>query len=182
MLRRRTLALVSLLLFAAALPAVAQSSPGVEGRLVLGLTRQGGIFGDDSPRSSQRIGLTIGGQFRRHPERRAGLVLDLAFQPIPIRNPHFDERLQVMYVHIAPEIGRTVYVRPGGGVAVHLWSGRDAASSLRIAPSVGVAGGVRRTLGSGVRIGGEVILRTSFEPGALAWVAGAQVPVSWGAR
>ena len=163
-------------------PAHAQSASGVEGRIVLGLTFQGGIFGDDSPRSSSRFGMTVGAQIRRHAEQRTGLVLDIAFQPFATKNPHFDERVRVLTVHLAPEIGRGFYVRPGGGVALHFWSGSATETGLSLAPSVSVAVGQHVNVGSRVRLSPEFVARSSMEVGALNWTLAAQVPVSWSAR
>jgi hypothetical protein len=162
-----------------ALPALAQSSRGADWRLVVGVTRQGGVFGDDAPRSSSRWGMTIGAQARRHPDRRTGLVLDVAFQPFATRNPHFDERLRVLTVQIAPEIGRTFYVRPGGGLALHFWSGSQAEAGFKLGPSLGVAVGRHITIGSRVRMSPEISARSSLEYGAAGWTLAAQVPVSW---
>ena len=156
--------------------ATAQTPAGVEGRLVVGAALQGGMFGDDSPRRSSRVGLTIGGQARWRADRRTGLVLDVAFQPFAIRNPHFDERLRVLTLHVAPEIGRRVYVRPGGGVAVHFWSGQAAETAISLAPSVGLATGARFRAGTRAHIQPELAARASMEhPGD----PGKKAPSSW---
>jgi hypothetical protein len=83
---------------------------------------------------------------------------------------------------VAPEIGRGFYVRPGGGVALHFWSGSAAETGLRLAPSVGVAVGHHVNAGSRVRLSPEFVARSSMEFGALNWTLAAQVPVSWSAR
>ena len=166
-----------LIAMAAAGPALAQPAAGVDTRFVAGVTLQGGIFGDDSPEDSSRVGLTVGVQMRWRRERRTGPVLDIAFQPFATRNPHFDEGLRVLTVHVAPEIGRTFFVRPGGGIAIHLWSGQAAETGLRIAPSVGVAIGRSVSVGSDWRLRPELVARASVEHGALGWTLAAQVPM-----
>jgi hypothetical protein len=178
---RRLLAIAGAIGFLAA-PALAQSSRGVEGRLVVGVAFQGGVFGDDNPRGGGRVGLTVGAQVRWKPENRTGVALDIGFQPVALKNPHFDERLRVLTIHVAPEIGRTFYVRPGGGIAVHFWSGRSAETPISLAPSVGLSIGVHKTLSGQVRISPELISRASIEHGALAYMLGAQLPISWGSR
>jgi hypothetical protein len=166
-----------LIVIAAAHPAPAQTRSSVDARVVGGVTLQGGIFGDDSPKDSSRVGLTIGVQTRWRAERRTGPVLEVAFQPLATRNPHFDESLRVLTIHVAPEIGRTFYLRAGGGVALHVWSGRSAERGLSLGPSVGLAVGRAFIVGDGWRIRPEFAARASVEHGALGWTLAGQVPI-----
>jgi hypothetical protein len=93
-------------------------APGtVDVRFVPGIVRQGGIFGDDSPETAAATtGFTLGLQVRTANTRRTGFSLELTFQPIGVRNPHFDESLRSLYVLAGAEIGRRTYVRPAAGV------------------------------------------------------------------
>ena len=105
-------------------------------------------------------------------------MLDIAFQILPTRNPHFDESLRVLSVQIAPEIGRKTFVRIGGGVALHMWSGSRAASTFALGPSIGLAVGRAFTIGDGWRVRPEFAARASVEPGAGGWTLAAQMPIA----
>jgi hypothetical protein len=178
-MRGATLIGTGLLAVATTSPAAAQApEPAADVRVVVGVTLQGGVFGDDNPKGSRRIGLTVGVQRRWRAERRTGPVLDVAFQVLPTRNPHFDESLRVLSVQIAPEIGRTTYVRIGGGIALHFWSGPFAESPVGLGPSVGLAVGRAFTVGDGWRVRPEFAARASVEPGAAGWTLAAQVPIA----
>ena len=177
MRQSRILAIVIVFLLFAAAPALAQSPAGVEARVVVGISLQGGVFGDDSPRPSRGAGLTVGAQARWRPDRGTGVVVDVAFHPVALKNPHFDERLRVLTIQVAPEIGKNVYVRPGAGLALHFWSG-DTQAPVSFGPTFGAAFGIHREIGDSTRITPEIIASASVEPGALAWTLGAQATVS----
>ena len=178
MSRARVIGIV-LVALAMASPSAAQiREAGADVRGVVGLTLQGGVFGDDDPKGSRRIGLTVGVQRRWRAQRRTGPVLDVAFQLLPTRNPHFDESLRALTVQIAPEIGLTTYVRVGGGVALHFWSGRFAERPVSFGLSLGLAIGRAFMIGDGWRIRPELAARTSAEPGAAGWTLAAQVPIA----
>lgn len=159
-----------------------QATGGVDVRIAPGFVRQGGIFGDDDPKSSSRFGVSIGAQVRGQSSRRTGLSLEAVFQPTGLRNPHFDETLRTLYLLVGPEIGRRTYVRPAGGVALQIWSGTMTESGMNLALAFGVAVGHRLHVGSRYQLGPELIARGSFSPGAGSWMMGVQVPVSWTTR
>ena len=151
----------------------------VDLRLVPGIVGQGGIFGDDSPEGAGvTTGLTLGFQARTANTRRTGFSLELTFQPVGVRNPHFDESLHSLYVLAGAEIGRRTYVRPAAGVALQMFSGTFAAG-----PSVGLAFGVgvghRRPVADRMDIGVEFSAATSASPGVGHWMMGVQVPIGW---
>ncbi len=163
----------------AAAPAEGQeSAAAVDVRLVPGFGAAGGIFGDDNPRTVAGVGASIGLQLRARPDRRTGASLEIAFEPIGIANPHFDETLRPIYVLAGAEIGRRWYVRPSGGIALQLWSG--AFAERGITPALAMSVAVGRHLDRGqIRLGIEGVGRTSFSVGALSWTLGVQVPMSW---
>lgn len=104
-------------------PLTARAQPADEDRRsvrVAGdVVSQSGIFGDDAPlRSTPQLGATLSIAIRRHPTHQVGLAFETAFEPMPIRNPHFDESVSRVYVQLGPEFGRRVYVRPTAGGAV----------------------------------------------------------------
>jgi preprotein translocase subunit Sec61beta len=148
-------------------------------RIAGGVVSQGGIFGDDDPlRSNPRLGATVSIGIRRHPTHRVGLAFETAFEPVPIRNPHFDESVSRVYLQLGPEIGQRVYVRPTAGGAVSFWSGTMSSSGLSLAPALAVAAGYRHTIRSGIRIQPELVIRVAAEVGAVTWSTGAQIAVS----
>ena len=169
--------LVAVVLFAAAgRAAQAQGAgSGVDIRGGAGLVSQGGVFGDDDPESDRGLGLTLGLQVRGQMHRRTGGSLDVVFQPVGIRNPHFDETLRTLFILAGAEIGRRTYVRPAFGVALQTWSGTSAESGGDLALAAGIAIG-RRGVGS-PRVGIEAIARCAASPGALGWMLGVNVPV-----
>jgi hypothetical protein len=173
--KSRTFALF--LLLAAPAPARAQEEPrfgGAETRFAAGVVWQRGIFGDDDPEAQSAAGLIVGMQLRHRTTGRVGASLELAFQPIGLPNPHFDEALHTLYVLAGPEIGRRLYVRPVGGVALQIWSGSRAESAFSFALAAGVAVGWSLTSRDG-RFRPELVVRCSASPGALSTMIGVQV-------
>ncbi len=147
-------------------------------RVAAGVVAQGGTFGDDAPRGSDRqFGPTFSVGIRRHPTHRMGLAFETAFEPRPIRNPHFDETVTRLLLQIGLEIGRRVYVRPTAGGAVNFWS-KSMDSGITLAPAVAIAAGYRHTTRGGVRLQPEFVFRGAAEIGAITWSAGAQIAVS----
>ena len=93
-------------------------------RIAGGIVQQGGIFGDDDPlRSKPQLGATLSIGIRRHPTHPVGLAFETVLEPMPIRNPHFDESVSRVFLQVGPEMGRRVYVRPTAGAAISFWSG-----------------------------------------------------------
>lgn len=161
-----------LILLALATPVVAQ-----EVRVAPGLVWHGAIFGDDDPKSTGSIRPTIGVITRGQVDRRAGFTFEARLEPIGIRNPHFDERLHSLDLLAGVEIGRRFTIRPGAGVVVQSWMGRDAESAFGIAPALSIAIGHRHA-GGGFHISPEFVGRASFTHGALSWMAGLQIPIT----
>jgi hypothetical protein len=164
-------------------PLTARAQPADEDRrsvrIAGGVVSQGGIFGDDHPlRSKPQLGATLSIGIRRHPTHQVGLAFETAFEPMPIRNPHFDESVSRVYLQLGPEIGRRVYVRPTAGGAVSFWSGTMSSSGLSLAPALAVAAGYRHTSRGGVRIQPEMVIRVAAEVGVVTWSTGAQIAVS----
>ena len=115
-------------------------------RITAGIVSQHGIFGDDSPlRSAPQIGPTVAIGIRRHPEHLLGLAFEAAIEPVPVRNPHFDESVSRVYVQLGPEIGKRVYLRPMAGGALNFWSGSRSSSGLTFGPAFTLAAGYRHT-------------------------------------
>jgi len=170
-------------------PAAAQQRPptGIEVTLAPGLVWHGAIFGDDDPKSAGAARLTVAGLVRAHIHRLAGFTFEGAIEPMGITNPHFDEHLHSLHALAGVEIGRRLTVRPAIGVAVQVWTGRNAESGVGIAPAVGLAIGHRHRPqpgpGSGrwqfAHISPEVIARASMTHGTFSWMAGVQVPFTW---
>jgi hypothetical protein len=155
--------------------------PGPDVRIAPAVGYQGGVFGDDSPKSNDGAGFSIGAQVRGQTHRRTGFSFEAALQPIGIRNPHFDETLHTAYFLIGPEIGRRTYVRPAGGVALQMWSGTRAESGLDLALAFGLAIGHRRTMGNR-DVGFEFVAKSSCSIGACSALLGLQVPVNMGTK
>jgi hypothetical protein len=147
-------------------------------RIAAGVVSQDGVFGDDDPlRSTPRLGATLSIAIRRHPTHLVGLTFETAFEPTPIRNPHFDESVSRLYLLLGPEIGGRVYIRPLAGGALSFWSGAMSTSGFGLAPAFGVAVGYRHTSRGDVRIQPEAVARVAAEVGAVTWSTGAQVAV-----
>ena len=164
-------------------PLTARAQPADEDRrsvrIAGGVVSQGGMFGDNDPlRSKPQLGATLSIGIRRHPTHQVGLAFETAFEPMPIRNPHFDESVSRVYLQLGPEIGRRVYVRPTAGGAVSFWSGTRRDSALSIAPALAVTAGYRHTSRGGVRIQPELVIRVAAEVGAVTWSTGAQIALS----
>ena len=172
--------IVTVVVFASAGQGLAQEAspapPPADVRVAVGLARQGGIFGDDDPESSSGVGASLSVQVRGQMRRRTGASFEVTFQPIAIRNPHFDESLQTVFLLAGAEIGRTLYVRPAFGIGLQMWSGSSAESAGSVALAAGISIG-RRGVGS-PRTGIEAIARCAASHGALGWMIGAQVPFS----
>jgi hypothetical protein len=165
------------------IPLITSAQPAGEDRRSVriggGVVSQGGMFGDDdSRRSTPRLGATLSLGIRRHPLHKVGLAFETAFEPTPIRNPHFDEAVSRVYLQLGPEIGGRVYVRPAAGGAVSFWSGTMSNSGVSLAPAFTVSAGYRHTSRGDVRIQPEFVVRTAAEVGAVTWSAGAQIAVS----
>ena len=174
------LATVSVLPFS---PLTARAQPADEDRrsvrIAGGVVSQGGLFGDDGPlRSQPQLGATLSMGIRRHPTHLVGLSFESAFEPMAIKNPHFDESVSRVYLQLGPEIGRRVYVRPMAGGAVSFWSGTMSSSGLSVAPGFSVTTGYRHISRGGVRIQPEWVIRAAAEVGAVTWSTGAQIAVS----
>lgn len=164
-------------------PLMARAQPADEDRrsvrIAGGVVSQGGMFGDNDPlRSKPQLGATLSIGIRRHPTHQVGLAFETAFEPMPIRNPHFDESVSRVYLQLGPEIGRRVYVKPTAGGAVSFWSGTRRDSVLSLAPALAVTAGYRHTSRGGVRIQPELVIRVAGEVGAVTWSTGAQIALS----
>ena len=175
-------ALAAALVTMCAMPVSAQDV-----RLSPGLVWQAGVFGDDDPESTGGVRPTGSLLVRGQAARRAGLTFEATIEPLGIANPHFDERLHTVHLLIGPEIGRRLTIRPVVGVGVQIWTGSRAEDALGPALAAGIAIGHRHPPGPGaagsewrrVHISPEFIARCSFSPGALSWMAGIQVPITW---
>jgi hypothetical protein len=168
--------------FDATIAQAQQTARRVEGRLVPGVALQRGIFGDDSPRTGQETGITIGGQVVARRSGRFAWVFEGALQPNALRNPHFDETVSSLYLQFGPEFGRRVHVRPTVGIALQSWSGSRACGCFDAAPAAGVAVGVERAVGQAVRMTPEVFARGSIGYGIFQSSMGVQVGVGWGRK
>jgi len=151
------------------------TKPEVRG--TVGVVRQGGVFGDDSPQSSRNTALTLGLETRRAPGERAGLAFDAVFPTRSVVNPHIDEQLRNLYLLVGGEFGRRTFARVLGGTALGLWSGSDAESALTLQPAAGFAIGRHIDAGS-IRVTPEVAGRGAFSVGAASWALGAQIALS----
>jgi hypothetical protein len=166
-----------LLTLAFSTPALAQQpAGGAETRFGAGVVWQHGIFGDDDPKSTAQIGAIFGMQVRHRTSGRVGASLEIAFEPLGLGNPHFDETLRTLYVLAGPEIGRRTYVRPAGGVALQMWSGSMAESSANFALALGVAIG-RRAGTDRMWLNPEFVIRCSGSPGAASVMFGMQMAI-----
>jgi len=169
------IAVLTLSVTAAAAQTQQPPPTGADVRVAVGIGQQGGVFGDDDPESSLGVGLSLAVQVRGQTARRTGASLEVAFHPIGIRNPHFDETLRTVFLLAGAEIGRTFYVRPAFGIGLQLWSGTRAESGGGFALGAGIAVG-RKRVGS-ARTGLEVMARCAGSPGAIGWMIGVQVPI-----
>jgi hypothetical protein len=175
-------ALAAVLLTVCAMPVSAQDV-----RLAPGLVWQAGIFGDDGPESTAGLRPTGSLLVRGQTARRVGLTFEATIEPLGIDNPHFDERLHTMHLLFGPEIGGRFTVRPAVGLGVQFWTGSSAEYPVGAALAAGIAIGHRHPPGQGpagtewrrVHISPELIARFSGSPGALTWMAGMQVPITW---
>lgn len=164
-------------------PLTARAQPPDEDRrsvwIAGGVVLQSGMFGDDDPlRSKPQLGPTLSIGIRRHPTHLVGLAFETAFEPMPIRNPHFDESVSRVYLQLGPEIGRRAYVRPTAGGAVNFWSGTRSSSGPSVAPALAVTAGYRPTSRGDLRIQPEFVIRVAAEVGAVTWSTGTQIAVS----
>lgn len=174
-----TLAILTTLLGAFSNAASAQTTTSAAFRAGAGVGADGGVFGDDDPKSERRPGLTLGVQARAGVARRTGFVFETAWQPIGIANPHFDETLTTLYLQAGPEIGRLTYVRPTFGVGLQSWSGSRSCRCLELAPAAGLAVGRQFQITPTVSIRPEFYSRAAMTVGAVGWQMGVQVPVGW---
>jgi hypothetical protein len=174
-MRRSTLAiLVAVGIMVPGLASGQTTKPEVRG--TVGVVRQGGIFGDDSPKGSRNTALTVGVETRRAPDERAGLAFDVVFPTREIVNPHIDEQLRNVYLLVGGEFGRRTFLRLVGGTALGLWSGSDAESALTFQPAAGFAVGRHIDAGA-VRATPELVGRAAFTTGAASWALGVQLAV-----
>jgi hypothetical protein len=170
-------------------PAAAQERPlsSIELRLAPGIVWAGGTFGDDDPESTRGVRPTLSGLARGHSDRWFGASFEAALEPLGARNPHFDEHLRVLYLLAGVELGGIITVRPAIGAGIQLWSGSRATSSIGLARAASIAIGHRHrraaVRGGGVwtrvHVSPEAIARIAYSHGALSWMAGVQVPVTW---
>ncbi|HYN09576.1 MAG TPA: hypothetical protein VES67_19495 [Vicinamibacterales bacterium] len=167
-------ALLALAVTSPALAQEQQAAGGAETRYAAGVVWQGGVFGDDDPESLSRSGVILGLQVRHRTQGRVGASFEIAFQPVGLPNPHFDETLHTFYVLAGPEIGRRTYVRPVGGVALQAWSGSMTESGLNFALAAGIAVG-RRMGTSRMWLNPEFVIRCSASPGAGSTMIGLQI-------
>jgi hypothetical protein len=171
----RCVVMFAVLTVAGARPARGQET-GPDVRVSVGVVRQDGVFGDDSPRSSDaKIGITAGLQLRGQTHRRTGAALDVVVQPVAIGNPHFDEALRTVSVLAGAEIGRSLYVRPMGGISFQAWSGAEAESGLNLGFASGIAVGKRHVRGSRANV--EGVGYATWSHGALSAIVGVQIPI-----
>lgn len=147
-----------------------QTKEGTASLVVPGFVYQQATFGDDDPKSNAGFGFTIGVQIRGPRSRSTALVFEGTFQPNAVENPHYPERFLPLYAQLGAQIGRGVYVRPSGGVALQSGS---------IAPVVGVAIGREQGFGSKYLAGAEFVIRGSGSHGLVGWIAGLQVPLGF---
>lgn len=145
-----------------------QPSDGAAYFLVPGLVYQQATFGDDDPRSAARFGPTIGVQFRGPRPRSMAFVFEATGQLHAVQNPHYPERFVPFYVQLGAQIGRRLYLRPSGGVALQSGS---------VAPVFGAAIGRDQRVGNKYLAGAEFIVRVSGSHGLFGWIAGLQVPI-----
>jgi hypothetical protein len=95
------------------------------------------------------------------------LVFEATGQLHAVENPHFPEHFLPFYAQLGVQIGRGVYVRPSGGVALQSGS---------VAPVFGAAIGRDHRLGNKYLVGAEFVIRVSGSHGLVGWIAGLQVP------
>ena len=175
-------ALATALLMLCALPVSAQ-----EVRLAPGLVWQGGVFGDDDPKGTGAVRPTGSLVVRGQTARSIGLTFEATIEPLGIDNPHFDERLHTMHLLFGPEIGGRFTIRPALGIGLQFWTGSSTESLLGAGLAAGIAIGHRHRPAPGpsgtewrrAHISPELIARFSGSPGALTWMAGVQVPITW---
>ncbi len=156
----------------------AQQAPNVAARVALGVAYERGTFGDDDPRPHGETGPTIGGQLWKPLSSSKALVFEGTFQPNALDNPHYEEKVHVLYVQIGPQFGRRLYFRPTGGFVVRFWSGSESDGGTDGAPSVGLAIGHERAVGTSYDVSPEFFLRVSAPiAGVTTWLLGLQVAV-----
>jgi hypothetical protein len=142
---------------------------------VPGIVFTAGLFGDDSPKGTDRLGpslgtrLCIGG-------RGAAFIGDLNFLPLPLTNPHFDEKLRPAFVDAGVRIGRGTCFRIGAGLTLQFWSGKSAASKLDYGLTLMVAAG-REGFGGWKRVAPELVVRASAARGIALLSLGAQAAI-----
>ena len=169
-------AIVLTLVEAAAAQEPPSSSGGAETRWTAGIVSQHGVFGDDSPRSTDNVGIVLGAQVRRRTTGFTGISFEAILQPVGIQNPHFDETLHTVLFLVGPEMGRRTYVRLAFGPAFQFWTGSRAETALNFALATGIAIGRRVSAGSRW-INPELVVRCSASPGAGSVLIGAQLAI-----
>lgn len=173
---------IALLLALAGLPAVATAQTasatptGPTSLFTAGGAFEPYTFGDDSPKGTTGVGITLGFQGRRPFSTSKALVFELAAHPIGVQNPWFDETVRVIHVLAGVEFGRRTYVRPAGGVGLAFWSG-ESESSIEAGLALAVSVGRRLTLRSRWRLSPEFFWRMSGGPGWVAPAYGAQLAI-----
>jgi hypothetical protein len=150
---------------------------GTTGRVVVGVASHQGIFGDESPRSTREMALTIGAQAWKKLSGPKAFVFEVIVPMSLLDNPNLDEDVGAAYFQVGTEFGSRLYVRPSGGVTLRFWSGSQAESGIDLAPTVGVSIGHRRNVGSKLQISPEVFARAGFTVGALTSVVGVQMAI-----
>ena len=162
------------LVAATASPVLAQdtSRPGTEARLGIGIVWHGAVFGDDNPKGRTNIRPVVSGIVRTRADKGAGFTLEATFEPLGVRNPHFDERLHNLNLLAGVEIGRTFIVRPALGLGLQFWTGRSAESFVSPAINAGLSVGHRDKV--------EFIARGAFAPGVGSLMGGVQMPFTFG--
>jgi hypothetical protein len=163
-------------------PAFAQErgpGDGVETNYAAGVVWQRGIFGDDDPETRSAPGIILGLQVRDRTAGRTSASIELSFQPIGLANPHFDEALHTLYVLAGAQIGRRLYVRPAGGIALQMWTGSRTESAFSFALAAGFAVGWRDQSRHG-RFHPELVVRCSASPGAISTLIGVQIAIGDG--
>ena len=154
-----------------------ETGRGTAGRVVVGVASHQGIFGDNSPKSTREMSLTIGAQVWKKLSGPKAFVFEVIVPISVLDNPNLDEDVGAAYFQVGTEFGSWLYVRPSGGVTLRFWSGSQAESGIDLAPTVGVSVGHRRNVGTKLQISPEVFARAGFTVGALTSVVGVQVAI-----
>lgn len=145
-----------------------QAKEGTVALMALGFVYQQAVFGDDNPRRNAGSGASIGIQIRGPRSGSRALVFEGTYHPNAVENPHYPEQFLPLCAQLGAQIGRRLYVRPSGGVAVQSGS---------FVPVLGVAIGREQVFGGKYLAGAEFVIRASGSRGLVGWIAGLQVPI-----